>query len=147
MFSPQKIETNKMHETLAATLTGTLTYWNGYLVPILALGGIILIALKRQPVNIYLWTYFLVVLGLIEFWRFFQICSFSWFELKPLGYFVDETCYSYKTFLQYPDHYHCAWYGGVIIWPIAIAAVLDFLYHLSQKYVNAKVLKNLLFFH
>lgn len=132
-FSPQKIETNKLHETLAATLTGTLTYWNGYLVPILALGGIILIAVKRQTVNIYLWTYFLVVLGLIEFWRFFQICSFSWFELKPLGYFVDETCYFYKTFLQYPDHYHCAWYGGVIIWPIAIAAVLDYLYHLCQQ--------------
>ncbi|GEM_PF-3098804 len=146
MFSPQKIETNKMHETLAATLTGTLVYWNGYLVPVFALGGIILIAAKRQTVNIYLWTYFLVVLGLIEFWRFFQICSFSWFELKPLGYFVDETSYSYKTFLRYPDHYHCAWYGGVIIWPIAIAAVLDFLYHLSQKYVNAKVLKKSIIF-
>jgi len=145
-FSPQKIETNKLHETLAATLTGTLTYWNGYLVPILALGGIILIAVKRQTVNIYLWTYFLMVLGLVEFWRFFQICSFSWFELKQLGYFVDETSYSYKTFLQYPDHYHCAWYGGVIIWPIAIAAVLDFLYHLSQKYVNAKVLKKSIIF-
>jgi hypothetical protein len=139
-FSPQKIETNKMHETLAATLTGTLTYWNGYLVPILALGGILLIAVKRQTVNIYLWTYFLVVLGLIEFWRFFQICSFSWFELKPWAYSQFGTYYSYKTFLRYPESMHAAWYGGSIIWPVAIAVVIDFLYRRCRQYTSFEAL-------
>lgn len=140
-FSTDIIGTNRMYEVLAATLSGTLTYWNGYFVPLLALGGIILIATKRQSINIYLWTYFLVVLGLIEFWRFFQICSFSWFELKPLGFYLDETYYSYKTFLRFPDHYHCAWYGGVIIWPIAIAAVMNYLYYLSRQYTNIQIVK------
>ncbi len=140
-FSTDKIGTNRMYDVLAATLSGTLTYWNGYFVPLLALGGIIRIATKRHSINIYLWTYFLTVLGLIEFWRFFQICSFSWFELKPLGYYVDETCFSYKTFLRFPDHYHCAWYGGVIILPIAIAAVINYLYYLSQQYTNIQIVK------
>lgn len=140
-FSTDKIGTSKMCDTLAATLSGTLTYWNGYFVPFLALGGIILIAAKRKTINIYLWTYFLTVLGLIEFWRFFQICSFSWFELKPLDYYVDETYFSYKTFLRFPDHYHCAWYGGVIILPVAIAAVINYLYYLSQQYTNIQIVK------
>ncbi len=134
MFSLAKIEANKMHETLAATLTGTFTYWNGYLVPLLALGGIAVIAAKRKTVHIYLWTSFLSVLVFIEFWRFFQIFSLSWFELKPLGYFFEETEYVYKTFLVYPNHYHAAWYAGVIIWPVAIAAFIAFLDRLCRQY-------------
>jgi hypothetical protein len=133
-FLPEKIGTNRMSEMMAATLTGTFIYWNGYLVPLLALGGIIIIAARKKIVHIYLWTCFVFVLVFIEYWRIFQVLHMPWFSLKPLGYFLDETEYTYKTFLTYPDHYHAAWYAGVIIWPVAIAACIAFLERLCRQY-------------
>ncbi|MGR3316947.1 MAG: hypothetical protein ACUZ8O_00485 [Candidatus Anammoxibacter sp.] len=133
-------QTIKLHATDATTLIDSLPFWNGYIVLLLALAGFVLIAFKRQAVNVYLWTYFIVVLCFIEHWRFFQLFS-PWFKLEPIDNPWLGANYSYKTFLWYPVNYRSAWWGGIIIWPIAIAAVIDFLCRLWNRYVNIKFLK------
>lgn len=133
---------NKMYANDATTLVNSLPYWNGYIVLISAFVGVILIATKRRAINIYLWTYFLMVLVFVEHWRFFQILSPSWFKLEALTVPAFGSYYSYKSFWEYPSNYLSAWQAGVIIWPILIAVVTDYLHRLCQRHIKIRVLKN-----
>lgn len=138
---------SSMHDAIATTLTESLPYWNGYLIPLMALGGLVIFALKRKCFNIYFWTYALAVIIFIEHWRFFQIFDFPWFELKLLDKPSFATSYGYKTFLWYPENYHSSWYAALIVWPIATAFLIDFLYKIGKNYsLNIPSLKKHLIF-
>lgn len=126
----------------ATTLIGSIPYWNGYLIPVLALVGIIQIARKRNYVNIYVWSYFLMVLVFVEYWRVYQIFSPSWFELKKLTTPIFGSHYSYESFLSYPENWMSAWHAGVIIWPIAVVFAVNYMYHIFYCNVKLQVLKN-----
>ncbi|OHB38846.1 MAG: hypothetical protein A2Y09_10300 [Planctomycetes bacterium GWA2_39_15] len=137
---------SKLYENDATTVLSSLPYWNGYVVLILVLGGIILIATKRKVINVYLWTCLLAVLFFVEYWRIYQILSPSWFELKPMAVPSFGAYYTYKSFLQNPANYISSWQAGVIIWPIAIAVVIDHLFHLFGRYIKIRLLQNFAIF-
>lgn len=132
---------DQMHRKYATTLISSMPFWNGYPVTLLALAGAIILAFKRETINIYLWTYFIVIIIFIEHWRIYQIFSPIWFELKPLSPPELGEHYTYKDFLRYPMNYHSAWFCGIIFWPIGISVVVNSLYKLSQQYITIQSLK------
>lgn len=133
ILTVEAAKTNKLHDMYAPTIIDGLTFWNGYIVTLLLFGGIILILLKRKTINVYIWTYFFTVILTIEFWRVFQIFSPSWFKLELFAQHRFGPLYTYKTTLWYPDSFHTAWYGGVIVWPVIIILVVSALYKLFDK--------------
>ena len=142
VFKLNEGQSKQLYENHATTFLDSLPYWNGYLVPILALVGVILIAAKRKTINIYIWTYFLMVLVFVENWRFYQLFSPSWFELRPLEVQTFGAKYLYTTYLQNPNNFISAWQGGVIIWPVSITMVFNIFYRLCQRYIKMNVLNN-----
>lgn len=131
----------KLYSDYATTFKDSLPYWHGYAVLILSICGMIILAARRKAVNVYLWTYFLMHLIFVEYWRFYQIVSPSWFELVKLDAPAFGAYYSYNDFLKYPMNYQSAWFGGLIIWPVSIAVVFNLLHEQCVKYINAQIVK------
>ncbi|MBM4053825.1 MAG: hypothetical protein FJ264_03950 [Planctomycetes bacterium] len=138
ILSVDTVMTNKLHDMCAPTVIGGLADCNGYIVPFFLFGGIILLLLKRKTINVYLWTYFFVVLFTIEYWRLFQIFSPSGFKLELIG---QNRWYTYKSPLWYPDSFHTVWYGGVIVWPVIMGIVVNFFYKHFGKYCKISSIK------
>lgn len=145
IFSVDRITSGKVHDMLATTIFGCFPYWNGYVMPIMILGGIIVLAAKKNTFNVYILTYFVVIMFLIEIWRVWQIITPEWFEIAEI-YPVWGVKRVYTAPFYYPDSFHVTWYGGVIIWPVIISVLVNYLYCQHLKHVHCNLLNKYIIF-
>lgn len=131
----------------ATTLLKSWPFWNGYVVLILGIIGIVILSLKRKTSNIYIWTYCLMAMFIIEHWRLYPVLSPSWYELKSIAGSRFGSVQEYTTIFRHPRNYHSSWIAAVIILPIAISGFVDFINNNCIRYINIKLIKkNMVFF-
>lgn len=131
---------HSIHTKNATTLLSSVTYWSGFPVVFLAFAGAVILVFKKKTAHIYLWSSFFMVVFFTEYWRIYQLWSPSWFKMAVLSPPQFGSYYSYTDFLRYPMNYLTAWVSGVIIWPVGIAAFINYLYLLSRRYISSQII-------